>query len=624
MKRLVIALLLFTSPVWATTAKDDFKRANGPLGTNWKVIDANAAPIISSNAFTNGSGSSDNNVGNPGGNAGSAFWLANPFGANQFAQITIPTVGATGTDCIPGPGVRMSSTGGGNGYFILAGPNTTGTHPNYTIEVWKDVGGTYAPLGQAGFSPTIVAGDKLWISAIGNRISAYYFNSATPAWVQIFNATDSSLSTGQPGITVFLGTPAIDHPAATTFGNAWSAGDFSNTSLQLASDTFTEGGTLDDQIAYANGALHTRNANWVYVQGTFQVSSNGIYGSAAGIDLTYRSDLTPNNDQWAQTTAVVTGNAATQSSGPCVRVSTVAVTAYCAQYANNTCTIFREIAGTLTVIASCSGGTAIVGTGTIVTLRVIGTTLTLYVNNFLEATVTDTNIASGRIGYFSVANTATNGATRWAGGNFSIPANFSTSATGQQYVSDPTNGAWALLVDVTAANPATGCATTNCVSLLWENTIGWPVDQWSQGVLTPASAPSTTPFVGGSFGVGVRLSNNADTGYSCNAFNDGADEISITSEVAGTGTTLVKLARTYVAGQTYRLEVQGNTLSCKVNGTLILTVPDSTIASGKAGIFNFHPGAATIKTISTWAAGGFAGGSAVAGPVKIAGPATVN
>lgn len=292
------------------TATDNFVRSNGALGANWTPVE-NVPPVISGNGFTNGTGTSDNNSPNTTSNTGSAFWNANTFGANQAAFVTIKAVGATGTDCVPGVIVRGSRSGTNeNWYAIVAGPNTTGTYGDYCIEIWKMVNGTAFFLSQSNFHPTIAIGDVLGLYAVGTEIVATY-NGAV-----IGRTTDASLSSGQPGITVFLGTPGIDHPAATTTAHLWNATEI------IPPDTTWFKTLATDDFQRANETPMT-GFGWTTVHTANIVESNlvshAVVKSASATPLNcavYPLAGTP-ADQWSEVT--VGAQVANDYDGPLVR-----------------------------------------------------------------------------------------------------------------------------------------------------------------------------------------------------------------------------------------------------------------------------------------------------------------
>lgn len=572
------------------TASDNFLRPDGALGANWTAC-LNTAPVISNHGFTNGTGSSDNNSPTATFNGGVAFYNAVSFTRNHKASCVLTELGLAGTDCIPGVVVRASAAAGGSGYFLFAGRNTTGPASQYCIEVWSLVSGTATFLFGAS-NPILSVGDILELSIADVFLKAYYNGSL------IFSAEDLGITSGQPGIVVGLGSPGTDVPAATTIASTWSAEDIPapNVYTQLASDAFTEAGAIVDTFPYTNGDLHTKNANWVYQQGSLQVSGNKVFGSDAGITFGYRSDVAAGATSWSQI-KFINGADANQF-GSTARAATGAATSYFSQIFGSILRLDKDVAGSITVLDTFAGAAV---TGDVISILTQGTAISYYLNGTPINTVTDTDIASGRVGVFAVGNNTTTGASMFAGGAIAIPANFS-SGTGQVYANTPTNGAFALAVDAQS------------FSRLWENTATWPNDQYAECILTGP--------VEGSVGPAARLSVSQNTGYFF--FPVVSNQVRLSKVVNGTETTLSTQAHTYASGQTYRIEVLGSRILCKINGITVIDVTDSSVASGKAGMLAFGDaneisGSAITKTFTTWAAGSITATFNISGVVGVGG-----
>jgi len=175
--------------------------------------------------------------------------------------------------------------------------------------------------------------------------------------------------------------------------------------------------TVTDAFPYANGDLHTANAAWVYQSGTFNVNSNVAYISSASISFTYRSDgPTGVANESAQGTMVETAGAATQNGGPCVRMSTVAQTAYCVQAATDQLKLVLYNAGAQTVLGTFNGSAPV--TGDVLKITATGTTISLFKNAALIGSATDATIASGSVGMWGVGNVNSNGISNFQGGGF--------------------------------------------------------------------------------------------------------------------------------------------------------------------------------------------------------------
>lgn len=505
------------------------------------------------------------------------FTIANASGVTEL--------GSTGTGKCPsdsGAGVMVRGQGTTaatlNGYFFHVGTNSFGGGGRVAYyELWKVVNGVGTNLfnaGDTGIALTLPSiGDVLSLSANGNTITAFY-NGAVLAQV-----TDSSIATGGvPGVTSWSMNGPNEYQyalwptssAATgnngTTVNNFTAGDTVFTDTQLAADTLKEGVVsaqlLSDAISYANGDLHTDNANWVYGAGTFQVSANKIFSSATGINSAYRSDQVWPNDQYAETTVVITGAAATQSNGPAVRVAPGAITFYGVQCASATFFLIKEVAGTLTTIGS---NAVFPVTGDVIRLQVIGNSLTVFKNGVAVSGMTniiDNSIASGNAGIWSSANSVTNGISAWDAGSVQgIPSQFTTEQG-------------SIFSDITAGAYAVGFVSGQAFA--YQNSVAWPNDQYSEVKMTGASISGSQQV-----GPATRIATGAVTFY---AFFPLTGSLArIIKVVAGVATILNTVAYTFTQNDVFRLENIGTMLVGKVNGTPIITAFDSSIASGKAG-----------------------------------------
>ena len=547
------------------------------------------------------------------------FTVANPSGTNES--------GSSGTgDCPSDSGAGVMVRGSGttaatlNGYFFHVGTNSFegGGRRSY-YELWKIINGVGTVLGESDDTGKALVlpsvNDVIAISAIGTTINAYYNG------VEMYSVTDNSLASGVPGITSWSmnGTGEYLWSGWTTNStapgnngstyNGFQAGDSPVTAIQLSAETFLGGPVVtqlaSDSFTYANGDLHAANANWAYEgSSTFQVSSDKVFSSHAGINLTYRSDLTPSNDQYSEVTAVVTGNASGQNCGPAVRVSSSATTCYAVQYANNTFTVFKEVAGTLTVLNSVASGFPV--TGDVIRLYAVGTLLVVTKNGAFVMSATDNSIASGNVGLFGAGSATTNGYSSWDGGNVtSLSSSHFSGTVGQGYYSDTTNGVVPLQVDGSS------------YAAIWENSVSWPVDQYSEVICTAST------FSGISLsGPGVRISTGADTGYYLGQGTGNA--LSIVRFSAGTATNLNSTTHVFVTGDKYRIEVQGSLILGFVNGVNVIQAVDTTIVSGKPGLIcqsTGVPEGTNSNTYKNWVGGSLTSpsGQSISGNAGVAG-----
>ena len=111
-----LVTMLHPQEASAATVSDSFDRADGVLGSNWTTVAGTAAPKIVSNTLRAGTASALN----------SAYWSASTFGADQFAQTSLPN--SSGSQYGPGIAVRLS---GAKGYFLWYGNS-----PN-PVSLWR-------------------------------------------------------------------------------------------------------------------------------------------------------------------------------------------------------------------------------------------------------------------------------------------------------------------------------------------------------------------------------------------------------------------------------------------------------------------------------------------------------
>lgn len=544
--------------------------------------------------------------------ANNKTFTATTFGAGTFTVVNASGVtesGSTGVgNCASDSGAGVMLRGSGttaatlNGYFFHAGTNSFGGGGRVAYyELWKvtnGVGTDLANAGDTGMALVLpVPGDTIALTVDGTLITAYYNNTV------LYQVTDSGIASGVPGVTSWACNGAAQYIWAnwntfsTSTGNNgttlhnFAAGDTTFSLTQLASDAMTEGVVstqlLTDAFPYANGDLHTANANWVYQTGTFTVSTNKVFSQTSG--FAYRTDTAWQADQYSQVTAVVTAGSATQNTGPAVRISTSADNAYCIQYANNLFRLSKCAAGTFTALANAS--TALPITGDVIRLQVVGNVLTVFQNGTAVAGLTnivDNTFATGSAGIFGAGTATANGFSAWAGGKVQ-GINTQFTAQAGTFFSDVTAGAY----------PIGFAASSN--ALAYQNSVSWSADQYSQVKMTGSSILS-----GQQFGAAVRVSTSQTTFYAFYPrLSGGLCAIEKVVNGAG-GVVLNSTAYTYTQNDVFQLVVIGNMLVGSINGVAVLSAFDSSIASGNAGFFGQNTvgnPATPTGTFSNWAAG---------------------
>jgi len=141
------------------------------------------------NATVNGA------VGNSTGADSIAFWNADAFPNDQYANVTVNTTGTTGNST--GPAVRCAA--GTNGYSLRLVPSQSAWN------LVKQVAGVKTVIATG--SLTISIGDSFQLTVQGTLLTALQNG------VQFFSASDSALSSGSAGISGF----STAGPALTTW-----------------------------------------------------------------------------------------------------------------------------------------------------------------------------------------------------------------------------------------------------------------------------------------------------------------------------------------------------------------------------------------------------------------------
>jgi hypothetical protein len=190
-----LALVLLLPALASAQVTDAFTRADGGLGTSWTTI-INAL-TISSNAATDTTTDAYHG----------AFYNAAVFNPDQWAQVTIPVT----TNPYMGPGVRMSSTGGGQGYMALVDPGTS------SLFIQKFSGGAYVSDVAACTGVSFSAGDRLLLKAVGTTLTALINGNSVSC-----SGPDATYSSGQPGMGTFSNGPA---GASNRTMDDWAAGN---------------------------------------------------------------------------------------------------------------------------------------------------------------------------------------------------------------------------------------------------------------------------------------------------------------------------------------------------------------------------------------------------------------
>ena len=191
-----------------TMAEDDFNRAdNVDLGTSWDAgYTGQSNAQIVGNRVRSGAAALDS----------IESYNAVAFPSDQWARCLVATIQGAGI-CAPRVSLRMADPPTQSMYEMLALRNVAGEQSR----IHKFVAGVHTILANENVT-TWAAGDTIAGEAIGTTLTLYR-NESTPA---LLTVTDSSLTSGRAGITVF--TDVI----ADTEIDDWSAGGFDYLSLR--------------------------------------------------------------------------------------------------------------------------------------------------------------------------------------------------------------------------------------------------------------------------------------------------------------------------------------------------------------------------------------------------------
>jgi hypothetical protein len=181
---------------YLNSAYDTFNRSNGDLGSSWTSYLPGGVftpPRIISNTVQNTASNQ----------AMAAFWSANLFANDQFAEFSVTT--SNGSGPVFSPAVRLTSSGGYLCAFKSGIHNATG--------IYKTTG-TSSTLLSAGVTQTVTSGDVLRCEVQGTTITQYYNGAA------LQTASDTTYTTGAPGFVNYSNATA----ASISIHN-WSGGN---------------------------------------------------------------------------------------------------------------------------------------------------------------------------------------------------------------------------------------------------------------------------------------------------------------------------------------------------------------------------------------------------------------
>ena len=474
----------------ATSASDNFARANGSLGPNWTDIQ-DGGLAISSNAVV---GTTSQNSGD--------MYTADSFSSDQFSQVGLTATQLSGSQWV-GAAVRMQNNGltGYVGIYFWNSGNPELMLFRRQNGGWTEIAGTYA-------SGALPAGTLLELTAVGSSLS-FTLNG-----VQRIGVSDSALTGGAPGIMMnqtaraasWAGGDASDAgdysgggAAATysvggmvsglsgtltladnggdnlsvsangafTFATALASGaaynvtvatsptgqtcQVSNGSGTVAAANITNvavscsssGGatSASDSFARANGSL---GPNWTDIQdGGLAISSGAVVGTTSQNSGDMWTANAFSSDQFSQVTLTATQLSGSQWVGAAVRMQSNGLTGYVGLYfwnsGNPELMLFRRQGGGWAQIGSTYASGALPA-GTQLELTAVGNSLSFTENGVQRIGVSDSALTGGAPGI--IMNQAAQAAS-WTGGNAGFRISYqSTSSSGvaSYDVISPDNG----------------------------------------------------------------------------------------------------------------------------------------------------------------------------------------
>lgn len=348
-------------------------------------------------------------------------------------------------------------------------------------------------------------------------------------------------------------------------------------------------------------------SDWT-IDGTNKRAKPSSFGSD-GCNLFTAGSPFP-RDQYAQATIVaVTGSGAAGSGGGLVvRGDTFAETGYyvyVTDAAGVDTYIVRRLAGVVTVLDSSDNGWL---AGDVIYLQVSGTTISVKKNGVQVASTTDSNISYGWPG-LAYSSTITN----FVVDDFEAgDLNATISVPLLQLVTDNFNradssglgGNWSSVTGETLPDIVSNQASSAIDPFgARYSAISWPNNQYSQIKLTGTLTTSQTDGAG----VAVRMNTGGERTYY--SFVLGAHVAAGAGEYGGrlskysSGTeTELNYFDIGATNDTIYLQIIGNTLTTKINGSTVFIVTDKSITSGQAGVVG--AGAPDTITFDDWEGGG--------------------
>jgi len=548
---LLVAALAIPRAAFATSLSDNFNRANGGLGSNWTTVAGTAAPQIVGSVVTVGTASALN----------SAYWSANTFGGDQFAQASLPN--SSSTQYGPGIAVRLSSS---RGYFLWYGNSSS------TVSLWRmDSSTSWTQLGQSA-ALTVTPSTDVWkITAVGSTISGYQNGNL------VVQAADASIASGSPGVWLYYASNQIAN---------WSGGDVA------PPPTYTIGGS----VAGLSGSvvLQDNGGN------DLTVAANGPFTFGTALTTGAAYSVTVRTNPAGQTCTVANGSGTVGTAN----VTNVAVTCSSA--------LTYSIGGTVsglsgTAVLQDDGGDnlSVSANGSFTFATRLGTG-SAYDVTVLSKPSGQTCAVSNRAGTVASANVTNVGVTCASNppGTYSDDFNRADGPLGPNWT-DMTDGGMAITSQVVAGSSGGYSGDIRTAE-------SYTSDQSSQVEVT-----ATQLSDGQWIGPAVRAQNGGQNLYlGLYWWNNGSPVLMLFKRTAGAWT---QLGSTYAsgalpAGTQLKITAAGSTISFFQDGVQRVTATDASLTGGGPGIMaDGTPTADNWVGASLGAAGTYSVGGTVSG-----------
>lgn len=176
------------------TYLDDFNRGNGVIGADWGPLTGENGLQISAYTLKNITG-----------DRGGARRVGETYSDNQYSKIQILTRDTIGG---AGPCVRVSASA--ETYYNAAVISST-----TTLILRKNISGSFSTI-QSFTIPTWTDGQYIKLAVSGSTLTWTIYASDGVTVVATDSATDSSISTGSPGVFIYNPVATMDN---------WSGGD---------------------------------------------------------------------------------------------------------------------------------------------------------------------------------------------------------------------------------------------------------------------------------------------------------------------------------------------------------------------------------------------------------------